>query len=134
MLRELLDVRQVLDDPGRRWFADDYFDLIVWLGKRGEFIGFQLCYDKFGDEHALTWHRKTGFGHHRVESGEMQRPYKATPILVADGSLDLAGISQLFQERSRAMDEKVARFVLAKIERYMYELNTPTINAAVEAE
>ncbi len=124
MLRELTDVRQVLKESRRRWFADDYFDLIVWVGETGEFIGFQLCYDKSGDEHALTWH-KTGFSHHRVDSGETQRPYKATPILVADGALDLASLTYLFKERSRIMDQKVARFVLDKIEGIQPELEPP---------
>ena len=124
MLRELSNVRQALEEPRRRWFADDYFDLIVWVGKRGEFIGFQLCYDKSGDEHALTWHKKTGFNHHRVDSGELQRPYKATPILVADGVLDFASLIYLFKERSRKMDQQVARFVLGKIEGIQPELET----------
>jgi hypothetical protein len=34
MLRELSHVRQALEEPRRRWFADDFFDLIVWLGYR----------------------------------------------------------------------------------------------------
>jgi hypothetical protein len=34
MLRELSHVRQALEEPSRRWFADDFFDLIVWLGYR----------------------------------------------------------------------------------------------------
>ena len=116
MLKEMANVRQALPEPGRRWFADDYFDLMVWVGKSGEFIGFQLCYDKSGDEHALTWHKKTGFKHHRVDSGELQRPYKATPILVADGVVDFGSLTHLFRERSRIMDQQVARFVLGKIE------------------
>ena len=116
MLRELTNVRQVLKESRRRWFADDYFDLIVWVGERGEFIGFQLCYDKSGDEHALTWHKNTGFNHHRVDSGELQRPYKATPILLVDGLVDFASLTDCFKERSRKMDQQVARFVLGKIE------------------
>jgi hypothetical protein len=134
MLRELTNVRQVREEPRRRCFADDYFDLIVWVGERGEFIGFQLCYDKFGDEHALTWHKKTGFCHHRVDSGETHRPYKATPILVSDGSFDLANISPLFTERSKTIDEKVARFVLSKIGGKANALETPERNAVLEAE
>jgi len=122
MLRELTNVRQVLKESRRRWFADDYFDLIVWVGERGEFIGFQLCYDKSGDEHALTWHKKTGFSHHRVDSGETQRPYKATPILVADGALDFARLISLFKERSRIMDQQVAQLVLGKIEAIQPEI------------
>ena len=96
MLKELPEVRQVPEEPNRRWFSDDYFDLIVWLDHNGEITGFQLCYDIAGDEHALTWHEKTGFSHQRVDDGELQRPYKATPILVADGSFDYAAISQSF--------------------------------------
>jgi hypothetical protein len=124
MLRELSHVRQALGEHRRRWFADDYFDLIVWVGNGGECIGFQLCYDISGDEHALTWQKKTGFKHHRVDSGELQRPYKATPILVADGVLDFARLTHLFQERSRIMDQQVARFVLGKIEAIQPELET----------
>jgi hypothetical protein len=115
MLRELPRVRQVPAEPRRRWFADDYFDLIVWLGDWGEFVGFQLCYDLEGEERALTWKQGAGFSHQRVDSGDLQRPFKATPILVMDGDFDAAAVSQLFQEHSRQMDRQVAEFVLAKI-------------------
>jgi hypothetical protein len=125
MLRELTNVRQVRGEPRRRWFADDYFDLIAWVGKSGECTGFQLCYDKSGDEHALTWHQETGFHQHRVDSGELQRPYKATPILVADGVLDFASLTDLFKERSQKMDQRLAQFVLGKIAAIQPELETP---------
>jgi hypothetical protein len=118
MLREFPNIRQ---PEGRRWFADDYFDLIVWFDQRGEIIGFQLCYDVLGDEHALTWHRNTGFGHQRVDDGDLQRPFKATPILVADGPFDAAAVAPAFAERSREMDQQVSRFVLGKIEGFSPE-------------
>ncbi len=116
MLRELPLVRQVEEEPRRRWFADDYFDLIVWFKRNGEILGFQLCYDLPGDERALTWRPRTGFVHQRVDDGELQRPYKATPILVADGSVDYAALAQRFREHCGAMDSQVAGFVLNKIE------------------
>jgi len=31
MLEESEYVRQVKGEPKRRWFSDDYFDLIVWV-------------------------------------------------------------------------------------------------------
>jgi hypothetical protein len=107
----------------RRWFGDDFFDLIVWLDQRGEIVGFQLCYNVSGDEHALTWNEKTGFGHQRVDDGELHRPFKETPILVADGPFNSAAILRHFKERSNSMDEKVARFVLGKIEVYRSKAN-----------
>jgi hypothetical protein len=122
MLRELPHVRQVLEEPGRRWFVDAYFDLIVWVGDGGECIGFQLCYAISGDEHALTCYKETGFKHHRVDNGELQRPYKATPILVADGVVDFVSLSCLFTERNRKMDQQVAGCVLGKSEAIRPEL------------
>lgn len=123
MLQELANIRQP-EEPRRRWFADDYFDLIVWFDPRGEITGFQLCYDIPGDEHALTWHEKTGFSHLRVDDGDSQRPFKASPILVADGWCDAFAVAQLFKTHSSAMDEQVARFVLAKIGEYHSKANT----------
>jgi|WetSurMetagenome_2_1015567.scaffolds.fasta_scaffold285189_2 hypothetical protein len=122
MLRELSHMPQALGEPRRRWFADDYFDLIVWVGNRGACIGFQLCYDISGDENALTWHKASGFKPHRVDSGELQRPYKATPILVADGAVDFASLAGLFKERSGKLDQQVAGFVLGQIEAVSPEL------------
>lgn len=118
MLREIGQVRQVPAEPRRRWFADDYFDLIVWLDPNDEILGFQLCYDKCGIERALTWHRKTGFSHNQVDTGELERPYKATPILVSDGWFDQAAIAGRFKEDSGAMDAQVAEFVLEHLRRY----------------
>ncbi len=115
MLQEYPNIRQ---PEGRRWFGDDYFDLIVWQDRQGEITGFQLCYEVGENEHALTWHQETGFRHQRVDDGELERPFKATPILIADGPFDAAAVLRRFQERSSAMDERIARFVLAKIEEY----------------
>ena len=61
MLTESRRVRQIKNEPRRRWFSDDYFDLIVWLGNGHEIIGFQLCYDKFGIERALSWKKGEGY-------------------------------------------------------------------------
>jgi len=45
MLKEL-NVAQKEEDIFRRWFKDDYFDLIVWYNRNDYSIrGFQLCYD-----------------------------------------------------------------------------------------
>ena len=116
MLTEVKRVRQIENEPRRRWFSDDYFDLIVWLGKRRQIIGFQLCYGKLEAERALTWKKETGYTHRRVDSGENERPEaKATPILVVDGHFDHTTIANVFKERSARIDKKVANFVYDKI-------------------
>jgi hypothetical protein len=82
MLREVRKVRQIKGESRRRWFDDDYFDLIVWFGEEDEIVGFQLCYDRRGEQKAFTWQQEFGYMHHRVDQGE-DKPgkLKATPIL-----------------------------------------------------
>jgi len=46
MLREVPNVRQIKGESKRRWFSDDYFDLIIWLDETDEIVGFQLGRDR----------------------------------------------------------------------------------------
>lgn len=119
MLFELRDVRQIEGEHRRRWFMDAYFDLIVWLTADDEVVGFQLCYDKQGDQRALTWKRPAVYAHTGIDDGE-NRPgkYKATPILVADGVFDHAAIGERFRLASASIDPAIAEFVHAKLIAY----------------
>jgi hypothetical protein len=118
MLREVRQVRQVKGESRRRWFDDDYFDLTVWFGEEDEIGGCQLCYDKYGEQKAFTWHQEFGYMHHRVNQGE-DKPgkLKATSILVADGILDYKNIASRFKRKSVGVDSKISVFVYDKIMR-----------------
>ena len=87
MLSEINDVKQIENEGYRRWFSDNYFDLIIWYGDE-KIIGFQLCYDKQGSERSLTWIKNRGFSHNKIDDGEKPGHTKMTPILVADGVFD----------------------------------------------
>jgi hypothetical protein len=102
----------------RRWFSDDYFDLILWMGQQGEPSGFQLCYDKFSQERALTWTEKKGFTHERVDDGESNPSKNQTPILVPDGICPTQEIIRLFLQRSIEMDPLLSSFVVEKLSEY----------------
>jgi hypothetical protein len=52
MLREVL-ARQPRQEPRRRWFSGDDFDLIVWFDDLDAIAGFELCYDRSEVERAL---------------------------------------------------------------------------------
>lgn len=123
MLVEYRNVRQVSGEGFRRWFSDDYFDLIVWYeGTRRshrDINGFQLCYDRSGFERALTWQSGRGFSHEKVDTGEGGRlGLKSTPILVADGLFDADAIAERFREACRGIDPKIARLVLDRLATY----------------
>jgi hypothetical protein len=119
MLHEFVDVRQIPDDKARRWWLDDYFDLIVWFEEDGHPSGFQLCYDKKGYERALTWNEGNGYLHTGVDDGDsFGGGWKMSPILVADGSFGKQEVMARFDEASGSLDEGLRSLVMGKIRDY----------------
>jgi len=117
MLREIGSVKQHPDGPFRRWFEDEFFDLIVWYDRQ-EIFGFQLCYEKSKDEHALTWLKDRGYGHHRIDTGEQSVWETRSPVLIADGAFPRQQIIERFLESSSAIDPIIMRHVVQKLEEY----------------
>ena len=93
----------------RRWFQDDYFDLIVWYDSetRG-IVGFQLCYDKDRNEHAFTWHEKDGFSHNKIDNNRVPGHHPVTPILVANGIFPYEMLLEKFKESSGNIDAVIS--------------------------
>ena len=123
MVSEVQRARQIPGEGFRRWFTDQYFDLIVWYegsDAAGAIAGFQLCYDKFNRERALTWRKGKGFAHEKVDDGEgpFALQAKMTPILLPDGVFDAEGVTRRLREQSAEMDPAVARFILGTLAGY----------------
>ena len=118
-MREIEPARQIADEPPRRWFIGRSFDLIVWYTPGGEIAGFQLCYRKGVDEHALTWWQGKGFSHNRIDDGEgLPDHHKMAPILVPDGTFDKEALLSRFREASREIDPDLVEFVAATVGKY----------------
>ena len=115
MLREIA-ARQISGEPRRRWFTSPDIDLFVWMDEAGAPTGFQLCYDKQMREHALTWTAAAGYSHMAVDGGE-SRPgrYKGTPILVANGSIDVEGILEQLRSQAGSLPAEVLDLVESKV-------------------
>ena len=118
MLREIKPVKQHEDNLFRRWFEDEFFDLIVWYDQRQEIFGFQLCYQKSRNEHALTWLEDSGYAHHKIDTGEQSVWETKAPVLIADGVFPRQQIIESLLERSNAIDPTVVQYVVQKIEEY----------------
>ena len=68
MLREIRGVDQKTPGLVKRWFQDDYFDLVAWHDPRGTILRFQLCYARESHgERVLEWRRGLGFQHLKTE-------------------------------------------------------------------
>jgi len=116
MLTEFQNVRQIPGEGLRRWFADDYFDLIVWY-QDDAIDGFQLCYDRDGCPRAYTWTRSRGASHEGIDDGDDPLlTYKATPILVADGPFDVEEISKRFREACRVLPSDIQDVVITRLD------------------
>lgn len=113
-----LPTTQVPNEPRRRWFRDENFDLIVWLADGGGIDGFQLCYSSAGVEHALTWTRTGGYRHNRIDDGEAGALKNQTPILVADGRFPASEVISGFERHSEQIDATIRALVIAKARAY----------------
>ena len=114
MLEEDKHIQQHPGEPPRRWFSDEEIDLIVWTGEVG-FTGFQLCYNKQEDEHALAWNRDRGYQHFRVDMGEPGSLKNLSPMMAEDGLIDIADLVLDFNNRAQRIDPAVRQFVLEKL-------------------
>jgi len=104
----------------RRWFASADLDLIVWFDGADSPIAFQLCYDKRRSERALTWKPETGFVHMVVDSGGRQDRlrYKATPILIEGGQVDLNRVRDLLSAECDRLPPAIVEFVATKLRQH----------------
>jgi hypothetical protein len=121
MLKETKPVRQHPDEF-RRLFQDNEFDLFVWYRSaedQGEPLGFQLCYDKFAHERAVTWHQNLGFSHSVVDTGDDSPKANRTPVLVRDGAFPDRSVLLIFEEHSRNLEPAIMDLVMGKLEEYL---------------
>lgn len=102
-------------EPRRRWFADDYFDIIVWLDQNETLLGFQLCYDKKRNEHSLTWTRSGGFQHDLIDDREESPAKKESPILIADGPFPADKVMERFITDSEGIEQEIRSFIIEKL-------------------
>src|SRR5687768_14548996 len=111
-------IRSVPNELDRCWMSDDYFDLIVWFTSARDIEGFQLCYDKRGNERALTWRTAVGFQHSTVDSGESDPLANHTPILKPGGHFPAETVRAEFQQRSKLIDRDVRALVLERVAQF----------------
>lgn len=97
-------------------FANDYFDLFVWVDDSGTITEFHLCYEKMGMEKVFTWNDKGVLTHRKVDAGKQQR--HMTAIYTPDGAFPKTMVSERFQQNAHQLDQKIVALVLEKIEAY----------------
>jgi hypothetical protein len=118
MLTELHS-KQDEKDVIKRWFQDEYFDLFTWQDYNGTITGFQLCYERLGDERVLSWDWQRGFGHHRVDDGEASPHKNMSPIFVRNGGFSYQEVMPKFVKSSDKISQAISLFIIEKIKEYV---------------
>lgn len=117
--RELADVRQHVGEPKRRWFVGPGMDLIVWFDEWDRPFKFQLCYEVWLSEYALTWEAGRGFNHARIDSGEHTAGIRGTPILCDDKTpFDQTYLMGLFQTSNSNLPTEIKGLVSEALRLY----------------
>jgi hypothetical protein len=120
VLREIKYVQQQRKTDKRRWFTDDDWDVYVWNRKDGSYSGMQLCYAKSRNQRALTWMDGKPPYHATVsEEAGPGNHGKEAAMLVADGTLDIAGLARHFWKVSREIDPEVRKHIIGKLKELM---------------
>jgi hypothetical protein len=119
MLYEIRNIDQKEKNLKRKWFYDYDLDLLIWLDRKNEIYGFQLCYDKDDNPHALTWFVDKGFFHNKIDEGDNKiGRRRGSPLLIANGVFDSERIANYFKMNSHDIEAKIAKFVYDKILEY----------------
>ena len=118
----MIEVRHVRQNPNehfRRWFSNENSDLIVWYSLDKTIEGFELSYDKAGQEKVVRWLSGKGFSHYSVDSGEQSPLLNRAPMLrTITGKLDVESILSCFEASATDLPADLIRFVQSKLGEY----------------
>ncbi|MBU0927148.1 MAG: hypothetical protein KKA67_05325 [Spirochaetes bacterium] len=127
---EFPGVRQRPDEGFRRFFSTRYFDLMVWYSENGGILtGFQLCYDKRGEERAVTFKLDEGAevrSHRFVATGRSSdRSNAMTSILSGDAGSLPADVAEKFSAASASLQPEIVAFIGGVLRRFAAEAEAP---------
>jgi hypothetical protein len=121
MLREIRGVAQRHRSLVRRWFQDDYFDLIVWQDAGGEVERFQLSYARETPaERLLEWRRGHGFQHLKTDAHALEPGRDDAWALRLDGAFPYQALAQRFAAAAGHLPPALSRFVSERMREFAH--------------
>lgn len=105
-------VQHFSNDLDKSFSIDDYLDLVVWYEPMGQMHGFQLCYDRYGRQRAVTWTANGGFSHSLVQlNGSSGLGAGMSPVLQTCDDFPWRDVLREFEVRTPELDPVVRRLV-----------------------
>jgi hypothetical protein len=121
VLREIRNIDQKRAGHTKRWFQDDYFDLIVWVDQERYIEEFQLCYGReTWGERVFEWRRGRGFQHLKRDEhpGGSLVGEGDTWGLSLDGTMPYVSLKERFAASAANLPEILREFIDAKLDEY----------------
>ena len=121
LLHENKEVRQRPEEGYRRWFVNDYFDIILWYDHEGgELTGFQVCFSKNKDERAFSWQKNEYASSHYVSDPvrETGTSGLATNILYGYAGIIPGETIRRLKDEKGELDDEILSLILESIETY----------------
>ena len=118
---QMLSERTVKQHKGeltRRLYNNAYFDIFVWHDELDSIVKFQICYDIYYNERALTWDEGKGFKHDIIDDGGIDPTRNETPVLKEGGVFPLEDILERFVVSSEGIDPLVRTFIIDTLNTY----------------
>ena len=117
MLREIPELTQVPGERRRRWFASDYFDLIVWFDDDEDqrVVGFHLHYDRGRNERVFMWDESRPLRHHDVDDGWAGRVKMTSLITSLSPGGDAGAVAARFERECAGVDPPLSALVLQQL-------------------
>lgn len=110
-------IRHFSNDLDKSWTVDDCLDLVIWYDATGDMYGFQLCYDRFGHQRAVTWTHHDGFSHSYVHSsGGLGAGM--SPVLRSCDDFPWRLVLREFMMRSQELDPAIRMLIRDMIKAY----------------
>lgn len=111
MFQEIPKTYQIPDKPKRRWFSGLNMDVFVWIEDE-EIVSYQITYDKPHAEKALSWSAESGYTHHGVDDGSHPGKHQGSPLLVADGLLNLPRLVYVLNNNFSDIAPEIKDFIV----------------------
>lgn len=122
-LHEHKNVRQRPEEGFRRWFVNEYFDLIFWYTREGgDLKGFQICYSKNHHEKAFTWEQQSASTHFVSDSGVGNRSFPfATGVLHGDAGVIPHKVVAKLQKYQGELPAELMELLISQIDVYNHK-------------
>jgi hypothetical protein len=118
MFNEIATSRTHAQGYRRRWFQCESMDLYTWHSDSGAIIGFQLAYDRRGNQRAITWIDGQGYFHAGIDEGTPGHIAR-TPLLKPEGGFDAFRVHTEFLRNAAGLDVEIALLVSQKLRAYL---------------